>query len=38
VPIKIKAPPLNGKDGIVAIEEMQLAYEILSHKPPRGGQ
>jgi phage tail-like protein len=37
VPIKIKAPPLNAKDGMVAIEEMQLAYEILTHKPPRGG-
>src|SRR5262249_59252996 len=38
VPIKLKAPPLNAKDGMVAIEEMQLAYEILTHKQPRGGQ
>jgi len=29
VPIKIKAPALNAKDGIVAIEEMQLGYESL---------
>ena len=26
LPIKIKAPALNAKDGILAIEEMQLAY------------
>jgi phage tail-like protein len=26
LPIKVKAPALNAKDGIVAIEEMQLAY------------
>ncbi len=30
VPVKLKAPPLNGKDGMVAIEEFQLAYEALS--------
>jgi phage tail-like protein len=30
LPIKLKAPPLNAKDGIVAIEELQLAYEWLS--------
>lgn len=36
VPIKLKAPALNAKDGMVAIEEMQLAYEILTLKPPRG--
>jgi len=34
VPIKLKAPPLNGKDGAVAIEELQLAYETLSLKAP----
>jgi hypothetical protein len=28
--LKLKAPPLNAKDGIVAIEELQLAYEWLS--------
>ena len=32
VPIKLKAPPLNGKDGAVAIEELQLAYESLTLK------
>jgi phage tail-like protein len=32
VPVKLKAPALNAKDGIVAIEELQLAYESLSHK------
>ena len=30
LPLKLKAPPLNAKDGIVAIEELQLAYEWLS--------
>ena len=34
VPIKLKAPALNAKDGIVAIEELQLAYESLTLKPP----
>jgi phage tail-like protein len=29
VPIKLKAPPLNAKDGMVAVEELQLAYESL---------
>jgi phage tail-like protein len=26
LPIKLKAAPLNAKDGIVALEEMQIAY------------
>lgn len=30
IPIKLKAPPLNAKDGMVAVEELQLAYESLS--------
>ena len=34
VPVKLKAPALNAKDGTVAIEELQLAYESLSHKVP----
>lgn len=34
VPVKLKAPALNAKDGIVAIEELQLAYESLLHKAP----
>ncbi len=32
VPIKLKAPALNAKDGMVAIEELQIAYESLSIK------
>jgi phage tail-like protein len=34
VPAKLKAPALNAKDGVVAIEELQLAYESLTLKPP----
>jgi phage tail-like protein len=34
VPVKIKAPSLNAKDGGVAIEEFQLAYEQLTVKAP----
>ncbi|WP_437621897.1 phage tail protein [Sorangium sp. So ce1151] len=37
LPVKLKAPPLNAKDGMVAIEELQLAYESLRLKRPRGG-
>lgn len=33
VPTKLKAPALNAKDGLVAIEELQLAYESLTLKP-----
>lgn len=29
LPLKVKAPALNAKDGLVAIEEMQIAYETL---------
>jgi phage tail-like protein len=29
LPIKVKAPPLKGADGAIAIEEMQIAYETL---------
>ena len=29
MPTKLKAPALNAKDGMVAIEEFQLAYESL---------
>ena len=32
VPIKLKAPALNAKDGQVAVEELQVAYETLSLK------
>lgn len=34
LPVKLKAPPLNAKDGMVAIEEFQLAYETLQFIPP----
>lgn len=35
VPLKLKAPALNAKDGAVAIEEFQLAYESLTLKSSR---
>jgi phage tail-like protein len=34
LPVKLKAPPLNGKDGAVAIEELQIAYETMQLVPP----
>jgi phage tail-like protein len=34
VPVKLKAPALNAKDGVVAIEEMQIAYESLQMRRP----
>ncbi len=36
VPVKIKAPALHARDGILAIEELQLAYESLEYVPGRG--
>lgn len=36
LPVKLKAPSLNAKDGMVAIEELQLAYESLELKQPTG--
>lgn len=36
-PVKLKAPALSGKDGLVAIEELQVAYQSLKLKPPGGG-
>jgi hypothetical protein len=27
IPVKLKSPALNAKDGVVAIEELQIAYE-----------
>jgi phage tail-like protein len=38
LPVKLKAPPLNAKDGMVAIEELQLAYESLSVQPAGGSR
>jgi phage tail-like protein len=37
LPLKVKAPALNAREGIVAIEEMQVAYESLSLDPRDGG-
>lgn len=34
VPVKLKAPALNAAGGMVAVEEMQLAYESLKLKKP----
>jgi phage tail-like protein len=34
VPVKLKAPALNAKDGVVAVEELQVAYESIRLKPP----
>jgi len=34
LPTKLKAPDFNAKDGMVAIEELQLTYESLSLKEP----
>jgi phage tail-like protein len=32
VPVKLKAPALNAKEGLIAIEEMQIAYESFELK------
>src|SRR6185437_3003296 len=34
IPIKLKAPALNAKEGPIAIEEMQIAYESLAFERP----
>jgi phage tail-like protein len=36
VPVKLKAPPLNARDGMVAIEELQLACESITLKRASG--
>jgi len=33
LPVKLRAPALNAKDGIVAIEEMSLVYELMTWTP-----
>jgi phage tail-like protein len=33
LPVRLKAPSLNAREGAVAVEELQLAYETLSLKP-----
>jgi phage tail-like protein len=30
LPVKVKAPSLNAKDGVVAIEELQIAYTTMT--------
>lgn len=37
LPTRIKAPALNAKDGTLAIEELQVAYELLTRVPGKGG-
>jgi len=37
MPVKLKAPDFNAKDGMIAIEELQLAYESMRLKRPSGG-
>jgi phage tail-like protein len=37
LPVKLKAPPLNAKDGVVAIEELQLVYDTLTFEGGGGG-
>lgn len=36
VPVKLKAPLLNAKDGQIAVEELQVAYETLQFTAPQG--
>lgn len=35
VPVKLKAPALNARDGQVAVEELQVAYETLAFVAPK---
>jgi phage tail-like protein len=35
LPVKLKAPGMNAKDGLIAIEEMQIAYETLTVERPQ---
>jgi phage tail-like protein len=37
LPAKLKAPALNALTGLLAIEEMEIAYETLSLRRPAGG-
>ena len=37
LPIKLKAPALNGREGVVAVEEVQIAYESLTVQRPAPG-
>jgi len=33
-PLKLKAPAMNAKDGMVAVEELQVAYQTLVYEDP----
>lgn len=37
LPVKIKAPDLNGREGGIAIEEIEIAYEGMRLVSPPGG-
>ena len=37
LPVKLRGPALNARDGMVALEEMQLAYATLSLRPAGQG-
>jgi phage tail-like protein len=37
LPVKLRAPALNARDGLVAVEELGLVYEKLEIAPPGGG-
>ena len=36
LPAKLKAPALNAESGLVAIEELEVAYEMLTGQKPPG--
>jgi len=38
LPVKLKAPTLSGKDGMIAVEEFQMVYETLEIKRPDGAE
>jgi phage tail-like protein len=38
LPAKLKAPALNAASGLVAIEELEIAYEMLTLQKPPGGE
>lgn len=37
LPVKLKAPALNAKDGAIAVEELQIAYERFDVRFPEAG-
>lgn len=37
LPVKLKAPALNARDGTVAVEEMQIAYESFTWEDKSNG-